>query len=133
MGATASGQKKLALESADKLANQVPHAALATVPILQGFLVVPYWAMVRFAEWDAILADAGPQHVTPFTRGVWHYARAMAFTAEAIVWTRPTRELATLRSLVDDPAMKKAVHLLGQQRLRDPANRAGSGRGRDRG
>jgi tetratricopeptide (TPR) repeat protein len=106
MGATASGQKKLALESADKLANQVPHEALATVPILQGFLVVPYWAKVRFAEWDTILADAGPQHVTPFTRGVWHYARAMAFTALNRL-DEATRELATLRSLVDDPAMKK--------------------------
>ena len=28
----------------------IPHEALATTPILQGFLVVPYWAMVRFGR-----------------------------------------------------------------------------------
>jgi tetratricopeptide (TPR) repeat protein len=106
MGATASGQKKLAIESARKLANQVPHEALATVPILQGFLVVPYWAMVRFGEWDTILADAGPHHATLLTRGVWHYARAMAFTALDRL-DEATSELKTLRALVADPDMKK--------------------------
>jgi tetratricopeptide (TPR) repeat protein len=106
MGATASGQKKLALESAQKLASKVPHEALATVPILQGFLVVPYWAMVRFEEWDAILNDNGPHHQTLFTRGTWHYARGMAFTALNRL-DEAERELTTLRSLVNDPAMAK--------------------------
>ena len=106
MGASASGQKKLALESAQKLANQVPHEALASVPILQGFLVVPYWAMVRFEDWDAILADKGPHHQTLFTRAAWHYARAMAYSALERL-DEATSELATLRSLVDDPNMKK--------------------------
>jgi tetratricopeptide (TPR) repeat protein len=106
MGAAASGQKQLALEAAQKLADQVPHEALASVPILQGFLVVPYWAMVRFEEWDGILNDKGPHHQTLFTRATWHYARAMAFTALNRL-DDATRELATLRSLVDDPNMKK--------------------------
>jgi tetratricopeptide (TPR) repeat protein len=106
MGASASGQKTLALASADKLANQVPHEALATVPILQGFLVVPYWAKVRFAQWDAIVADPGPRHATLFTRSVWHYARAMAFTGLNRL-DDAARELATLRALVSDPAMKQ--------------------------
>jgi tetratricopeptide (TPR) repeat protein len=106
MGATASGQKKLALESARKLANQVPHEALATVPILQGFLVVPDWANVRFEQWDAILADDGPRHATLFTRGVRSYARALALAGLDRL-DEATRELATLRSLVADPEMKK--------------------------
>ena len=106
MGATAAGQKRLALESANKLATRVPHEALASVPILQGFVVVPYWAMVRFEEWDAILNDKGPHHQTAFTRAVWHYARAMAYSAVARL-DDATRELATLRGLVEDPAMKK--------------------------
>jgi tetratricopeptide (TPR) repeat protein len=106
MGATASGQKTLALESARKLANQVPTAALKTVPILQGFLVVPYWAMVRFEEWDAILADAGPSHETIFTRAVWHYARALALTAKNRL-PEADRELNALRALVADPEMTR--------------------------
>ena len=94
MGATASGQGRLALESAQKLAGAIPHEALGTVPILQGFLVVPYWAMVRFGQWDDILADKGPRHETPFTRGAWRYARAMALIAKDRS-TRPSRSSAS--------------------------------------
>jgi hypothetical protein len=106
MGATSSGQKQLALASARKLADQVPREALAAAPILQGFLAVPYWAMVRFEQWDAILADQGPDHKTLFTRGVWHYARAMAFTAVDRL-DDAGRELVALRELVANPDMKK--------------------------
>jgi tetratricopeptide (TPR) repeat protein len=104
MGATAAGHKALALESARKLASQVPREALKTVPILQGFLVVPYWAMVRFEEWDAILAESAPAHETLFTRAAWHYARAMALVAKQRV-TEAERELASLRALVANPDM----------------------------
>ena len=108
MGATAIGQKQLALESAKKLAATIPQEALASVPILQGFVVVPYWAMVRFGEWDAILADKGPQHQTPFTRGAWRYARAMAFTARGQL-TEAETELEQLKLMVSDPELKKTV------------------------
>jgi tetratricopeptide (TPR) repeat protein len=105
MGATASGQRRLALDSAKKLAGAIPREALGDVPILQGFVVVPYWAMVRFGEWDAILADKGPEHRTPFTRGVWRYARALALTAKGRLGPAEA-ELARLRTLVNDPALK---------------------------
>jgi tetratricopeptide (TPR) repeat protein len=108
MGATAIGQKQLALDSARKLASAIPHEALGSVPILQGFLVVPYWAMVRFGEWDAIIADQGPHHQTPFTRGAWRYARAMAFTAKGQL-SEAEAELEQLRLLVSDPELKKTV------------------------
>jgi tetratricopeptide (TPR) repeat protein len=78
---------------------------LSTVPILQGFLVVPYWAMVRFGQWDAILSDAGPRMKTPFTEGVWRYARAMALTSKGRL-DEATQELARLRTIVDDATIK---------------------------
>jgi tetratricopeptide (TPR) repeat protein len=105
MGASASGRRALALESARKLAGVIPDEALATVPILQGFVVVPYWAMVRFSEWDRILADPGPRRQTPFTRGVWHFARAMAL-ANTNQLEAAEREQALLVDLVADPALK---------------------------
>lgn len=108
MGATASGQRRLALEAAQKVANAIPHEALGTVPILQVFLVVPYWAMVRFAQWTDILNDKGPRHDTPFTRGAWRFARAMAFTATNRL-TDAEQELAELKKLVDDPTLKGQV------------------------
>jgi tetratricopeptide (TPR) repeat protein len=105
MGASASGRGKLALESAKKLAGSVPGEALSTVPILQGFVVVPYWAMVRFGQWDAILADPGPKHATPFTRGAFSYARAMALIAKDRL-ADAEQELVRLREFAGDPALK---------------------------
>jgi tetratricopeptide (TPR) repeat protein len=108
MGASASGQRKLALDSAQRIVRAIPREALDTVPILQGFLVVPYWAMVRFGEWDAILADKGPQHETAFTRAAWRYARAMALTARGRLDDAEV-ELGQLKLLVSDPELKKQV------------------------
>ncbi|MBA2304906.1 MAG: hypothetical protein H0W08_20055 [Acidobacteria bacterium] len=108
MGATAAGQSRLALDSARRLASAIPHQSLGTVPILQGFLVVPYWAMVRFEKWDDILADTGPQHDTPFTRGVWRYARGMALTAQGRL-DDAERELEQLRAIVADPSLNGQV------------------------
>ena len=105
MGASASGQGKLALESAQKLAASVPQEALGSVPILQGFVVVPYWAMVRFGHWDAILSDAGPRMKTPFTEGAWRYARAMALVSKGRL-DEATQELSRLNALVDDATIK---------------------------
>ena len=34
--------------------------------------------MVRFSDWDAILAEPAPSFDSAFTRGMWRYARAMA-------------------------------------------------------
>jgi tetratricopeptide (TPR) repeat protein len=61
---------------------------------------------VRFEDWDTILNDKGPHHQTLFTRAAWHYARAMAYTALNRL-DDASRELVTLRGVVDDPDMKK--------------------------
>jgi tetratricopeptide (TPR) repeat protein len=104
MGASASGQKTLAIESARKLAGAVPPAALTSAPILQGFLVVPYYAMVRFSEWDAILAEPAPSFDSPFTRVMWRYARALAFVNRGRV-EEAGRELVEIKALAGDPSL----------------------------
>jgi len=108
MGATASGQKAMALDAARRVAGSIPDEALGEVPILQGFVVVPYWAMVRFGEWDAILADEGPRLDTKYTQAVRHYARAMAFVAKDRLG-EAERELSMLDRLVDDPDLAGMV------------------------
>jgi tetratricopeptide (TPR) repeat protein len=105
MGASSIGQRQLALDSARKVAASIPQEALSAVPILQGFLVVPYWAMVRFGEWDAILADKGPAHQTAFTRGAWRYARAMALVARGRLEDAEA-ELEQLKRLLSDPELQ---------------------------
>ena len=82
MGASASGQKTLALESARKLAAAVPPRRCRPRRSSRASWSVPYLAMVRFSEWDAILADKAPAHDTAFTEGVWRYARAMALARQ---------------------------------------------------
>lgn len=108
MGATAAGQGTLALDSAKRLAAAVPHEALKDLPILQGFLVVPYWAMVRFEKWDDILAGQPPHPDTPFMRGAWRYARALALVAKARL-DEAERELVQLRAIAADPALDGQV------------------------
>ena len=105
MGASASGQKTLALESARKLAAAIPAEALTSAPILQGFLVVPYLAMVRFSEWDAILAEPAPVFETSFTRGMWRYTRAMALINRDRL-ADAERELDELKTALLDPSLK---------------------------
>jgi len=108
MGASASGQSRLALESANKMVAAIPKEALASVPILQGYLVVPYWAQVQFGRWSEILAAAPPAHDTPFMRGAWRYARARALVATGRLAEAET-ELGLLRVTVEDPALKANV------------------------
>ena len=105
MGASASGQKALAIESARKLAAAVPPAALTSAPILQGFLVVPYYAMVRFSDWDAILAEPAPSFDSAFTRGIWRYARALALVNRGRI-DEADRELVEIRTLAGDASLK---------------------------
>jgi hypothetical protein len=63
---------------------------------------------VRFGEWDAILADKGPGHDTPFTRAVWRFARAMALTAKGRL-DEAEAEQKELQTLVADPQLKTPV------------------------
>src|SRR4051812_36814163 len=104
MGATALGQSGLAAEAARKVSAAITDASLKEAPALQGFTLVPYWTMVRFGRWDEILADKGPRLDHPFSRGAWHFARAMALTATGRV-ELAEEELAALRKEVDDPAL----------------------------
>jgi tetratricopeptide (TPR) repeat protein len=103
-GATMLGQGSLAISSARKLAAAVPREALENVPFLQGFLVVPYYALVRFSRWDEVLAEPKPSHDTIFTRGVWHYAHGLAFAGKNRL-EEAEKELAALRTIVSDPAL----------------------------
>jgi tetratricopeptide (TPR) repeat protein len=61
--------------------------------------------MVRFEKWDDILAEPAPHHDTPFTRGAWHYARAMASIGKGQL-DEAERELALVRRFAVDPSLE---------------------------
>jgi tetratricopeptide (TPR) repeat protein len=104
MGATMSGQSALAIASARKVAAAVPVSALKDAPPLQGFLVVPYHALVRFEKWDEMLAEPAPAFDTLFTRGIWHYSRGRALVGKGRL-DEAEKELASLQAIVKDPSL----------------------------
>jgi len=106
LGATMSGQSRLAVESARKAASSIATATPEQLPFVQGFLVVPYFALVRFGRWDEIIAEPKPAHETLFTRAIWHFARGSAFAAKGQV-ENAVRELGALKTIAADAELAK--------------------------
>ena len=106
LGATMSGQRRLAVESARKAALAVAPATPDQLPFVQGFLVVPYYALVRFGRWDEILAEPKPSYDSLFTRAIWHFARGSAFAATGQA-DQAVQEREALRAITADPALAK--------------------------
>jgi tetratricopeptide (TPR) repeat protein len=98
--ASADGQSKVALEAARKVAAKIDDKALAEMAVTAGFRVVPYWAMARFGQWDAILKEKRPP-ANPFLTGGWHYVRGLAFVAKGQL-ASADKELAALRVTLKD-------------------------------
>jgi tetratricopeptide (TPR) repeat protein len=106
LGATMSGQSRLAIESARKAAASVASATAEQQPFVQGFVVVPYFAMVRFGKWDEMLAEPKPVHATPFSLAMWHFARGSALAARGR-FDQAGEERARLQAIAADPVLAK--------------------------
>lgn len=102
--ATYDVQSGLAIDAAKKVAAKIPDAALAEMPLLAGFRVVPYWANVRFGRWSEVLAEPAPPASSVFLTAAWHFARGMAFVAANRI-TEAEASLDALRPLMPNPAL----------------------------
>jgi tetratricopeptide (TPR) repeat protein len=103
-GATMAGQSELAIASARKTAASIPVDAVKQLPILQSFLLVEDYALVRFGKWDDILALPALRYESLFTRGIRHYARGMAFTRKKN-FSAARKELAAVKQIAADPQL----------------------------
>ena len=75
------GRNADARKAADLLAAHVgPH--VDDMPMLEGFLLMQPWVLVRFNRWDDVLAAKLPGEKRQLTRTAWHFARALAFLAQ---------------------------------------------------
>ena len=72
---------------------------------LQHYYMLPTLTMVRFGQWDAILAEREPAADLVYPRALRHYARALAFVAKKDL-AAAERERAELRRLRADERMK---------------------------
>jgi len=80
--ATFQGRSQMAIDAARKVAAKIPDGALAEMPMLAGFRMVPYFALTRFGKWDDMLREPRPPADVPFLEGIWHYARGVSFVAK---------------------------------------------------
>jgi len=97
--ATMQGRSKTAIEAARKTAAQVSDSALAALPLLAGFRVVPWYALTRFGRWDEMLAEPRPAGGDRYLVGTWFYARGLALVAKGRK-AEAARALDSVRAIV---------------------------------
>ena len=106
--AAADGRSKLAIDSARKSATKVDEAALKQVPLLAIFRIVPYFALTRFGKWDEMLREPAPPSFSPYSTGIYHYARGISFVAKGQP-DAAEQELAKLKETLKDPILDQPL------------------------
>ncbi len=100
--ASMSGQSALALETAQKLADNVRIEQIKQFPTIEFFKTVPILARVQFAKWDEILSLDAPPVELDYSNAIWHYARGVALARGGQVETAllEAAELAKVKDTV---------------------------------
>lgn len=106
--ASADGRSKLAIESARKAASKIPDEALKQIPLLAIFRVVPYYALTRFGKWDEMLKEPEPPAFSPYSKGIWHYGRGVAFVAKGQL-DAADQEIAKINETLKDPVLDQPL------------------------
>jgi hypothetical protein len=89
------GRGRDAVATARKLVSVVPAEVTKQVPPLEYFFPTPYWAMARFERWNDLLAEPAPAEHQRYAKGMWHYARGLAYAATG----KPAESKAELDSV----------------------------------
>ena len=79
---TMQGQSQLSIDSARRVVANVKVEQVKAFPTVEFFRTVPMLSLVRFAKWDAILAEPHPHEGFMFAKGIWHYGRGVAYAAK---------------------------------------------------
>jgi tetratricopeptide (TPR) repeat protein len=92
-GAMFAGQKQLALRAARDLVKQAPEELLREQALfLDAMTATPLHVLVRFGEWEQILAEPEPAEHLPAARAMRHYARALAYAATSRIEQAETEQ-----------------------------------------
>ena len=74
------GRSELALKAAREVAVKIkPTAEENLFGLYESFASQPIYVMVRFGQWEQILAEKSPNESSIFMNGILHYARGLAF------------------------------------------------------
>ncbi len=100
------GRKRESLESARKVATRHDHNAMKEPGF--GFVhllkAIPALTMVRFGQWNEVLQEPEPAENQLFERGMRHFARGYAFSAQGKA-AEAGAELALLKTIAADPRL----------------------------
>jgi tetratricopeptide (TPR) repeat protein len=101
------GRSAQALEAATQTRTKTDTTMLRTPGLgaLQHYYMMPLLANVRFARWEAVLAEPEPAEDLPYPRALRHYARALARVATGDLAAAES-ELASLRRVRGDERLK---------------------------
>jgi tetratricopeptide (TPR) repeat protein len=106
--ATLEGDSKTAIDAALKTSQKPPDSLMDVCgyQTLQHFAVIPLYAYVTFGKWDEIMQYQEPQDKRPYSKAVWHYARAMALIAKNNI-IEAEKEIAELKTLRNNKSVEE--------------------------
>jgi hypothetical protein len=76
------GRSQEAIKAARSIGEKVPPSVVKQAPALEYFSPTLLYTLVRFSRWDDILRQPAPPREFRYSNGIWHYARALAYTAK---------------------------------------------------
>src|SRR6185295_16586214 len=76
-----AGDGPTVIAAAEKLRELIPDEAARGIAMVQPVKAAPYFAHAQFSEPEAILALPDPGDAIPYVKGLWLYARGVAFAA----------------------------------------------------
>jgi len=76
--ASMSGQSEMAIEAANKVAENVHLEQIEQFPTVEFFKTIPILSLTRFGKWDVVMAEPQPPETLDFSNAIWHYARGVA-------------------------------------------------------
>lgn len=99
------GRSAIAIPSARQVVDKVKSAG-EIEPWAEPFLIAPYFALVRFERWSDLVAEPEPDPKQTLVRGVWLYARGVAYARTGRL-NEAEKDLAALRELLKTPGLEK--------------------------
>ncbi len=104
--ATLAGDRAKAISAARGLVTKVDTAAMRAMKLaaLEHFLTIPIHTLVKFEEWEGVLAEPQPPADLTYSQGIWRYARAIAFARTDEIGNA-RQELSALRTIAADTSL----------------------------
>jgi len=76
------GRGEDAIRSGSQVSAKLPDEMVEKMPLIEGFVPTRLFALARFHKWDQILAEKSPNEKFTYAKGIWHYARGLAYACQ---------------------------------------------------